>query len=99
MDRFSDGISPMLQFLEEHIIEQGLADMHDNAEMITQDSEKYIEQLLELYHRFSDLVSNAFNDDPRFFTSRDKVIGSPQMHYSVVECVYFIRILFALFYF
>lgn len=39
---------------------------------ITQDSEKYVERLLELFHRFSSIVSSAFLDDPRFLTSRDK---------------------------
>jgi cullin-5 len=37
-----------------------------------QDSEKYVERLLELFRRFSSLVSQAFVDDPRFLTSRDK---------------------------
>ena len=40
---------------------------------LLQDSEKYVEQLLELFNRFSALVTEAFNDDPRFLTSRDKV--------------------------
>jgi len=73
MDRVPEGIVPMLQYLETHIIDQGLADMIASAEIITQDSEKYIEQLLELFQRFSLLVKEAFNDDPRFLTSRDKV--------------------------
>ncbi len=73
MDRVPEGIAPMLQYLETHIIDQGLADMIASAEIITQDSEKYIEQLLELFQRFSSLVRQAFNDDPRFLTSRDKV--------------------------
>ncbi len=37
------------------------------------DSEKYVEQLLELFNRFTKLVEEAFNSDPRFLTSRDKV--------------------------
>lgn len=37
-----------------------------------QDSEKYVEQLLLLFHKFSNLVQEAFNDDPRFLTARDK---------------------------
>ncbi|KAM7306180.1 hypothetical protein ISCGN_009920 [Ixodes scapularis] len=37
-----------------------------------QDSEKYVEQLLDLFERFSLLVKEAFNDDPRFLTARDK---------------------------
>lgn len=31
-----------------------------------------MEQLLELFNRFSALVREAFNDDPRFLTARDK---------------------------
>jgi cullin-5 len=37
-----------------------------------QDSEKYVERLLELFNQFSLLVKEAFNDDPRFLTARDK---------------------------
>ncbi|NXC19075.1 CUL5 protein, partial [Corythaeola cristata] len=36
------------------------------------DSEKYVEQLLTLFNRFSKLVKEAFQDDPRFLTARDK---------------------------
>ncbi|XP_063954876.1 cullin-5-like isoform X2 [Lytechinus pictus] len=72
MDRVPEGINPMLRDLEEHIIEAGLADMVAAADVITTDSEKYVERLLELFHRFSNLVKEAFNDDPRFLTSRDK---------------------------
>ena len=43
-----------------------------SAEVITADSEKYVEQLLELFNKFSLLVNQAFKDDPRFLTSRDK---------------------------
>jgi cullin-5 len=43
-----------------------------SAELVTQDSEKYVERLLELFHRFSKLAKDAFNDDPRFLTVRDK---------------------------
>ncbi|XP_033635857.1 cullin-5-like [Asterias rubens] len=72
MDRVPDGINPMLRDLEHHIMEAGLADMVAAADIITSDSEKYVEQLLELFTRFSTLVRDAFNDDPRFLTSRDK---------------------------
>ena len=37
-----------------------------------QDSEKYVEELLTLFNRFSKLVREAFHDDPRFLTARDK---------------------------
>ncbi|GIY46396.1 cullin-5, partial [Caerostris extrusa] len=72
LDRVPDGITPMLKHLEQHIVQQGLADMLSNANEVTQDSERYIEQLLDLFTNFSMLVKEAFNDDPRFLTSRDK---------------------------
>ncbi|XP_064628678.1 cullin-5-like isoform X2 [Lineus longissimus] len=72
MDRVPEGIAPMLCALEEHIISAGLADMIATADTITTDSEKYVEQLLLLFNRFSLLVKDAFCDDPRFLTSRDK---------------------------
>ncbi|VVC31505.1 Cullin homology,Cullin, N-terminal,Cullin protein, neddylation domain,Winged helix-turn-helix DNA- [Cinara cedri] len=72
MDRVPDGILIMLKNLEEYIISAGLADMIASADIITQDSEKYVEQLLLLFHKFSNLVRDAFNDDPRFLTARDK---------------------------
>ena len=72
MDRVSEGITPMLKCLEEHIVDAGLADMMVAADLITQDSEKYVERLLALFNQFSQLVKQAFDDDPRFLTARDK---------------------------
>ena len=31
-----------------------------------------MEELLTLFNRFSKLIKNAFHDDPRFLTARDK---------------------------
>ena len=50
--------------------------MITSAEIITQDSEKYVERLLGLFTRFSKLVKDSFNDDPRFLTARDKAFKS-----------------------
>ncbi|KFM65638.1 Cullin-5, partial [Stegodyphus mimosarum] len=72
MDRVPDGINPMLKYLEQYIVSESLADLMASADIITQDFEKYVEQLLKLFARFSKLVKEAFNDDPRFLTSRDK---------------------------
>uniref|UniRef100_A0A674DS01 Cullin-5 n=1 Tax=Salmo trutta TaxID=8032 RepID=A0A674DS01_SALTR len=72
MDKVPSGIEPMLNDLEDHIMSAGLADMMASAETITSDSEKYVEQLLTLFNRFSKLVKDAFQDDPRFLTARDK---------------------------
>lgn len=47
-----EGIDPMLNDLENHIVSSGLNDMVVSAEVITQDSEKYVERLLGLFTRF-----------------------------------------------
>lgn len=38
-----------------------------------------MEQLLTLFNRFSRLVKEAFQDDPRFLTARDKVTDPLRM--------------------
>lgn len=72
MERVPEGVQPMLHELEDHITSAGLADMVASADIIIQDSEKYVERLLELFRKFSKLVHEAFSDDPRFLTARDK---------------------------
>ena len=72
MDRVEDDVTPMLKDLEDHIASAGLDDMMAAVDIITQDSEKYVERLLDLFRRFSKLVKEAFDDDPRFLTARDK---------------------------
>ncbi|XP_072386567.1 cullin-5 [Diabrotica undecimpunctata] len=72
LERVPEGVQPMLQELENHITQAGLADMVAAADIITQDSEKYVERLLDLFRKFSKLVHDAFSDDPRFLTARDK---------------------------
>lgn len=42
----------MLDDLENHIVSEGLNDMIACAEIITQDSEKYVERLLDLFNKF-----------------------------------------------
>lgn len=72
MDRIPN-VEPLLADLETYIISEGLRVLMANFETITMDSEKYVEQLLELYNKFTNLIEEAFNGDPRFMTSRDKV--------------------------
>ncbi|KAG7265500.1 hypothetical protein CRUP_003589 [Coryphaenoides rupestris] len=49
------------------------------------DSEKYVEQLLTLFNRFSRLVKEAFQDDPRFLTARDKTPLSKKLTSEEIE--------------
>ncbi|XP_065837404.1 cullin-5-like [Oscarella lobularis] len=72
MNEVPDGIGPMMANVEAHIFQDGLADMQSCADTITTDPEKYVEKLLELFARYSKIVKDAFRDDSRFLTSRDK---------------------------
>ncbi|KAI6213785.1 hypothetical protein M3Y94_00192600 [Aphelenchoides besseyi] len=72
MDRTVDGVPPLLNHLSKHIKTEGLTTMQNNAETIVQDCEKYVDQLLTMYTKFSSLVSEAFCNDARFLTVRDQ---------------------------
>eukprot|EP00731_Ephydatia_muelleri_P031995 Em0023g502a len=72
LDRIDKGVDRMLADLEGFIMQSGLDDMKACASVITTDSEKYVEELLNQFNRFSKLVREAFKDDPRFLTARDK---------------------------
>lgn len=71
LDR-TPNVDSLLSDLADYILNEGLMVMKANYGTITTDPEKYVEQLLELYNRFTKLVTDAFNGDPRFMTSRDK---------------------------
>uniref|UniRef100_F1KWA6 Cullin-5 n=1 Tax=Ascaris suum TaxID=6253 RepID=F1KWA6_ASCSU len=70
--RTPTGIQSILEYLDQYIRTEALSDMMANASTITTDPEKYVEQLLSMFSRFSSLVATAFYDDPRFLTARDK---------------------------
>ena len=82
MDHIPGGVTTMLADLEDFINQSGLDDMRSSAEIITSDSEKYVEELLMLFNRFSKLVKDAFHDDPRFLTARDKVLTHTHTHHT-----------------
>jgi len=71
LDRIPN-VEPILADLESYINNEGLMVMKANSESITTDPEKFVEQLLELFNRFTKLVEDTFDADPRFMTSRDK---------------------------
>ena len=72
VDHVEGGVDRMLEDLGCHIIQQGLKDMVESAVVITNDCEPYVNKLLELIDRFRSLIKKAFNNDPRFLSSRDK---------------------------
>nr|CRZ24456.1 BMA-CUL-5 [Brugia malayi] len=72
INRTSDGIDTVLKFLDIFIRTEALNDMRANANTITTDPEKYVEQLLTMFSKFSLFVADAFYGDARFLTTRDK---------------------------
>ena len=66
------GVNRMLKDWEVHIAQQGLKDLMESAEVINTHWEQYVKKFLELFDRFSTLVEKAFNNDPRFLSSKDK---------------------------
>lgn len=66
------GMDVVVECIDEHIRSEGLADMRASAATITTDPEKYVAALLSLFDRFSLLVRDAFEDDPKLLTTRDK---------------------------
>ncbi|MCP9262715.1 Cullin-5 [Dirofilaria immitis] len=66
INRTSDGIDTVLKFLDTFIRTEALNDMRANSSSITTDPEKYVEQLLTMFSKFSLLVADAFYDDPQW---------------------------------
>ncbi|GIY54436.1 cullin-5 [Caerostris extrusa] len=75
MDHVPEGIPSMQKDLEQHIIQQGQAVTFFKAAQDITNCVKHSEQLLDLFAKYNKLVKEAFNDDPRFLTSRDKVFA------------------------
>uniref|UniRef100_A0A1B0BP26 Cullin-5 n=1 Tax=Glossina palpalis gambiensis TaxID=67801 RepID=A0A1B0BP26_9MUSC len=84
LDRVPNGIYPMLRDVENHIVSAGLADMLSASEIITQDSENYVEPLLELLKKFSALIKNAFSDDQRLATRRSSCTSFATKKFGIV---------------
>uniref|UniRef100_A0A1I7UZZ3 Cullin-5 n=2 Tax=Caenorhabditis tropicalis TaxID=1561998 RepID=A0A1I7UZZ3_9PELO len=66
------GIETVLKCIDAHIRTEGLDDMRNNAENLSTDPERYVQQLLQMFEKFSSLVREGFCDDARLLTARDK---------------------------
>ncbi|KAK0411375.1 hypothetical protein QR680_005625 [Steinernema hermaphroditum] len=72
INQTDNGVNVLLDIIHEHIKSDGIKDMLENASTIVSDAEKYVEKLLAMFERFTRVISDAFEDDPRFLTTRDK---------------------------
>ncbi|CAL2045173.1 unnamed protein product [Caenorhabditis brenneri] len=70
--RTRSGIETVLKCIDNHIRTEGLNDMKNNAENLSTDPERYVQQLLIMFEKFSSLVREGFCDDARLLTARDK---------------------------
>ncbi|EFP11033.1 hypothetical protein GCK72_017604 [Caenorhabditis remanei] len=70
--RTRTGIDTVLKCIDAHIRTEGLNDMKNNADSLATDPEKYVQQLLIMFDKFSALVREGFCDDARLLTARDK---------------------------
>uniref|UniRef100_A0A0N5A665 Cullin-5 n=1 Tax=Parastrongyloides trichosuri TaxID=131310 RepID=A0A0N5A665_PARTI len=71
LNRTKTGIASILEILKEYITEEGLTAMRENSQTVASDPEKFVEQLLEMFNKFTLLIDNAFDGDIRFKTIRD----------------------------
>ncbi|TKR86667.1 hypothetical protein L596_011212 [Steinernema carpocapsae] len=72
MNQTDSGVPVLLHIIHDHIKSDGIKDMRESAATIVADAEKYVEKLLAMFERFTKVISEAFEDDPRFLTTRDK---------------------------
>ncbi|CEF69289.1 Cullin-5 [Strongyloides ratti] len=71
LNKTKDKMNYVLDVLKEYITEEGLSTMRENALTVASDPEKFVEQLLDMYNKFTKLIDDAFCGDIRFKTIRD----------------------------
>eukprot|EP01135_Chromosphaera_perkinsii_P006249 Nk52_evm10s470 gene=Nk52_evmTU10s470 len=70
--RIPDGINPMLSVFQKYVTETGLKEMSDLEGEKTLDPKNYVETLLDVHRKHSDLVERAFSVDAAFVAALDK---------------------------
>ncbi|XP_055355392.1 cullin-5-like isoform X2 [Paramacrobiotus metropolitanus] len=72
LDRVPEGLEPLIAAVQAYIVRKGKDDMLESASVVASDPEKYVEKLLGLFRSFSQLIIDAFNEDHRFTSARDR---------------------------
>lgn len=73
VQRIPDGLGELRTLLEEHIHNQGLSAIDKCGESALNDPKAYVSTILDVHRKFSNLVSQSFNNDAGFVASLDKV--------------------------
>uniref|UniRef100_A0AAF5D2N2 Cullin-5 n=2 Tax=Strongyloides stercoralis TaxID=6248 RepID=A0AAF5D2N2_STRER len=71
LNKTDNKINCVLDILKDYITDEGLSTMRENALTVASDPEKFVEQLLDMYNKFTRLIDEAFCGDIRFKTVRD----------------------------
>jgi hypothetical protein len=74
LSRIPNGIDPMLDVLQKYVTDYGFGAIRSIPETSTKDSVKYVQTLLEVFVKFSEVVKTAFGNDPAFCASLDRAM-------------------------
>ena len=72
LERIADGLNPLRSELEKHIQLEGCKAIESIASEAVKDPKIFVDQLLKVYKKYDDLVTNAFRNDITFIASLDK---------------------------
>jgi hypothetical protein len=73
VSRIEDGIKPMLDVLQNYVMNTGFEAVKSIPAKEQKEPKKYVETLLKVYDQFSDVVKKAFNNDSNFVAALDRV--------------------------
>ncbi|XP_068715782.1 cullin-2-like [Montipora foliosa] len=68
------GLQAMVAELEEHITKTGLQSI--KSVKVENGPQQYVDELLNIHRRFSDLIKETFRDDPAFISALDKACAT-----------------------
>ncbi|ODN04879.1 Cullin-1 [Orchesella cincta] len=74
--RLGDAFGNMRELLQTHIATQGSMAIHEHKDQCNKEPTEYIKTILDVYNKFSGLVSTAFKQDPGFVAALDRACGT-----------------------
>ena len=72
MGRLATGLDPLRRYFEAHVKSVGLSAIDAIADNAENDPKQYVDALLTVHRKYSDLVSRSFRSDATFVASLDK---------------------------
>eukprot|EP00051_Salpingoeca_urceolata_P032720 m.17039 g.17039 ORF g.17039 m.17039 type:complete len:751 (-) comp5374_c0_seq1:205-2457(-) len=72
LSRIPDGLEPLRQRLEAHVVDQGQSALAAALAASGDDAKVYVDTLLQVHRKHRTLVSTAFHSDPSFVASLDR---------------------------